>query len=605
MKKTVWIALVLFAATPLFTQVFAQDNVKNYIREWEQIDSLLKQRQPQSAEKIIDGIYREALAQNNVAQLIKAHLYRASSISLREEESLVRLIAGTEEAIAKTQAPAGNILHSIAAEFYWRYYEQNRWRFHNRTATETAETITGDMRTWDLRRLVEKCVEHFSASLMDPGLLQKTAIEPFGAMLERQAGSEKYRPTLFDFLAFRAVEFFGQNIVNLLQPAEPFLVNDPRYFAPAGDFSKLAINTSDSLSFKFRALTLLQEIIAFHIDDPDPAAFIDADLHRLDFVFRYSTLPEKEQLYIDALRELDMRYAYHSASTEILFRVARTYKQQGDTFHPFTNPAAQWKKQEAIEIIEQAVARFPGSFGAENCLALRDEIKQPGAQLTADNTALPGKPVLVSVRYWNISALYYKIVPVDFKQSLNLRENDENRINSYAGIDPVHTGQWTLPGHEDYQTHNIEMALPELTEGYYAILASDSPDFPPYSLIIEKLIWVSKLSYVWQNIPGSAASVLVLDRETGKPVSGVSMQEYSREYNPDKRRYESRFGNTYRSDAQGLIRPRMGKDYRYINFYLTNGNDQYASGDDLIIYPNNSEERPSVNTTIFSDRAIY
>jgi len=239
MKKIILIALIIFifAINPVFAQ-------KDYAREWEEVDSLLQQRLPQSAEKIIDDIYRETLAQNNVAQLVKAHLYRAYSLNSREEDSLVKRIAETEDAITKSSAPAGNILHSIAAEFYWNYYTQNRWRILNRTATETTPD---DIRTWDLRRLVEKCVEHYSASLSEPETLQKTALEPLSAMLQKANGSEKYRPTLFDFLAFRAIEFYDQNDAGLTQPAERFSVNDPRYFARANDFSALSITTSDTL----------------------------------------------------------------------------------------------------------------------------------------------------------------------------------------------------------------------------------------------------------------------------------------------------------------------------------------------------------------------
>ena len=41
----------------------------------------MQQRLPQPVEKIMDDIYREALAENNVAQLVKAHLYRSASMN--------------------------------------------------------------------------------------------------------------------------------------------------------------------------------------------------------------------------------------------------------------------------------------------------------------------------------------------------------------------------------------------------------------------------------------------------------------------------------------------------------------------------------------------
>ena len=51
------------------------------------------------------------------------------------------------------------------------------------------------------------------------------------AMLEKAEDSEKYRPTPYDFLVFRAIDFYDQNDAGLVQPAERFSVSDYRYFA--------------------------------------------------------------------------------------------------------------------------------------------------------------------------------------------------------------------------------------------------------------------------------------------------------------------------------------------------------------------------------------
>ena len=579
--------------------MFAQNH---YIPEWKQVDSLLRLKQPQSAEQIVNAIYTEAQAQNNVAQLVKAHLYRCYSLRLWNSESLITEIGRTEEALAQIPAPAKNLFHSIAADLYWSYYQQNQRRFHNRSAMEVAPD---DIKTWDLQRLVAQCIAHYDASLSDPQLLQSINIESLKDMLAAHWKSSIYRPTLYDFLAFRAVQFLDNNVVGLLQPLEPFLVNDPGYLAPASQFAALAITTSDSLSFKFKTLTLLQRILAFHLPDSDPVALIDADLLRLDYVHKHATFPHKDELYIKALQELDQRYAQLPISTEILFRIAKTYAQQGDTYHPYTHPAPQWKKKEAMDLIEKAIARFPNSFGARNGAALRDEIKQPDAQLNADDATPPRRPTLVSITYKNIPRLYYKIVPVDFKQTLDMYGSNEKKIAFYAQIAPVHSGQWDLPNTADYQQHVIEMAIPALQEGYYVMIASPDDDFSSSALVLTKAFWVSNLSYVWQHIPGQGPAVMVLDRQTGKPLSNVMAQEYKQEYNSDKRRYETLFGDTHRSDENGNIIPHAEKDLRLANLYFTHGKEHYASGEQFYITDYISDKEAYTSTVFFTDRAIY
>ncbi|MCL2739161.1 MAG: MG2 domain-containing protein, partial [Bacteroidales bacterium] len=553
MKKILCITLLIFASASMFAQ-------KNYTREWAQVDSLFNLRQPQSAEKIIDQIYLEAQAQNNPAQLVKAHLYRLSSLGLWAEERWVQQIVQTEESIQKNLFPVKNILHSVAADLYWSYYRQNQWRFHNRTATETP---TDDIRTWDLQRIVEKCMAHYAASLEEAKMLQETTMESLREMVDKQSGSQKYRPTLYDFLAFRAIEFYNQNMVQ-------------------------SVAMPNAASFTSTALTLLQQVIDFHANDNDPTALIDANLHRIDFVYKNSVDPQKDSAYLDALYTLDERFANHPASTEILFRIAGTYNRQ-------------MKKREAMEVIEKATARFPDSFGSKNCLALRDEIKQPELRLTADEATLPNKPFLLSVRYKNIPLLYYKIVPIDFKKAMEERDI----IDFYANINPMHTSQWALPNSDDYLAHTIEMALPPLKEGYWAILASTTPDFSKESFVAEKTIWVSNLSYVRQNVLGNSAALLVLHRETGKPVRGVSVQEYYREYNSGKRQHEVKFGKTYHSDTHGLVRLPANDNYRSVSLFLTNGKDQYASGENISLYASHTQEQSYTTTTLFSDRAIY
>ena len=48
------------------------------------------------------------------------------------------------------------------------------------------------------------------------------------------------------------------------------------------------ITTKDSLSLKFYAIQLYQELIEFHLDDDEKDALIDVDLARLNFVRRNS-----------------------------------------------------------------------------------------------------------------------------------------------------------------------------------------------------------------------------------------------------------------------------------------------------------------------------
>ncbi len=595
-------ALLLVAVLTFTTcNMFAQ---KDYTREWRQTDSLMQIGQVQGAQAIVDKLYDESRTQNNVPQFVKACLYRISLKNSYEEEATVKMINELEVTITTTTAPAKNLLHSIIAEMYWKYYQQNRWKFANRTATEV---VPDDVRTWDLRRIVAACEAHYSASLENAPELQKSNIGIYNAILERRKESEKYRPTLFDFLAFRAVEFYSSNDAGLVQPAAPFKVTNAAYFTSAADFSTLTITSPDTLSFDYYALVNLQKVIAFHLTDSDPTALLDADLQRLDFVYNKTTLPEKDSLYLAALQALDSKYANHPSSTEILFRIAKLYKQQGEAYDPFKNTAAQWKKKEAIAVIEKAVARFPDSFGAVNGKALRNELEQPLLTLTTDKAVLPNKPVLASLQYRNVKTVYFRIVSLDFKQTLKTDDTKYKPATFYAKLKPLKTWSVDLPDDGDYQTHTIELALPGLKEGYYAILTSTDEKFSEESTLWnENKLWVTNLSYVPQNNYGGNVQVMVLHRESGQPLRNVQVQTYTRDYNYDKRRYTVRYGDTLITNNEGIVTLKGTSDYRSVGLLLTHGKDSYSNSDYIYLYRYN-EPRNQIyySTTFFTDRAIY
>jgi len=600
------------ATTTFAQQVPEKSGDNNFSRAWSEVDSLMQIGQVQSAQTIVDKIYNDAHAQNDVPQYVKACLYRVALQNSYEEDAAVKTINELEAMITNASTPAKNILHSIAAEQYWNYYRQNRWFFHSRTATETT---SDDINTWDLQKIVTKCVAHYFASLEDAAALQKSDIDLYKAFLDKQKDSEKYRPTLFDFLAFRAIEFYRDNEVDLVQPAARFSLTDAAYFTPAAVFSSMQISTPDSHSFKYQALVLLQKVIQFHLHDADPTALLDAELQRLDMVYNHIRLgentTEKDSLYLAALQTLDSQYSSHPSSTEILFRIAKLYKQQGDAYRPFTNAAAQWKRRDAMKIIEEAIQRFPESFGAQNCEALKKEIERPLLTLVSDGAVLPEKPVLANLQYQNVKKAYYKIVSLDFKKTLETREDEGEIVDFYSKQKTIHAGEFALPNDGDYQAHRLEVALPALKAGYYAVLLSNDEAFSKESVVFsDNRIWVTNISYVTQPTrTNSDCDVMVLHRESGQPLSKVRVQTYTQEYNYDKRRYTVKFGDTLMTNAAGIVtlKNTASNRNRSINLLFTQGKDSYSTGDgnNIYLYRNNERNETNYSTTFFTDRAIY
>ena len=191
-----------------------------YSGAWKQVDSLAAVGQSKSALEIVTSVYNKAKAANQPDQFIKASLYRMKLESEFEEDYFVKCIERTRLDIESAKAPVKQILHSILAELYWDYYQANRWKILGRS--ETANSAGDHIKTWDLKKLVSACMENYGLSLSEKDLLSKTAISSFDSILVKQKDSEKFRPTLFDFLAHRAIDFYSSTEAGLTKPAVTF-----------------------------------------------------------------------------------------------------------------------------------------------------------------------------------------------------------------------------------------------------------------------------------------------------------------------------------------------------------------------------------------------
>ena len=55
------------------------------------------------------------------------------------------------------------ILEAILGHWYWHFFQQNHWRFMERTATN--QPPGDDINSWDLQRILAEIDEHFTAAL--------------------------------------------------------------------------------------------------------------------------------------------------------------------------------------------------------------------------------------------------------------------------------------------------------------------------------------------------------------------------------------------------------------------------------------------------------
>ncbi|MEI6854024.1 MAG: hypothetical protein WCL06_14355, partial [Bacteroidota bacterium] len=337
----------------------------DYTKLWAKADSLVAKGLTRSAIEVVQIIYTKAKNENNTGNFVKAVTYKLKLESYISDDDYVKEINDLNQEISEAKFPVKPVMYSMTAEVYWKYYLTNRYKFLNRT--ETVNFVPEDIRTWDLRKIIEQVIKNYQLSLEDAANLKKTSINVYDAILVKQsANSSDYRPTLYDFLAHRAVDFFMNEEPGLVSPANGFEINDASYFDPYDKFINNKITTEDTYNLKYYATLILQDLIRFHKDDTNPQVLIDNDLKRLKFVRQKSVHPDKDTLYMQALENLQKKFVTFPASTEVIYEIANYYYAQGNNWANSNDDNDRWKLKKAYAICSEAIDKFPDAFGSGN-----------------------------------------------------------------------------------------------------------------------------------------------------------------------------------------------------------------------------------------------
>ena len=591
---------------------------KEYLRLWEQVDQHSGKGLPKSALEVVDSIYAIAKTENNAAQLVKALLKRTELRGQFEEMTLEKSIAELEKEAAESRFPVTPVLHSVIAEMYWSYYQQNRWQIHERTAV--SGDAGDDIAVWDGAKFVEKTVALYRESLKNAAQLKQTPLDIYDPVITKADGSRRFRPTLYDFLAHRALDFLMNDEPGITRPAVQFRLSDSQIFAPAEQFSAVNFETEDTLSFKFQALKILQDLIDFHLKDSDPEALIDVDLKRLNFARQNGVMPEKERLYLAALEKLAQHYRSNAAATRVSFAIAQFYFERSENYQrlqPAEGLNADYKndRKTAIDICESANNRHPKSEGAANCRQLITQIQRKNLTLNIEDVNLPDAPFRGLVTYQNVAKAYLEIVSISPEQlraeRLNSRRNLDQWIEYYRGLPSVAKFSVDLPDDGDYHTHATEIKFPELPNGHYVVLVGSAADFNrSEDAAAYNVLWISRIGYVQKTSADRLETgVFVMDRDSGKPLEGATVQTWFSEYDPQQRKNTEQQGKKYITDKNGYFSIESGDGYRRSSFRLdiSYKNDRLFLDDMVNAYTHRGIDRdiPRERTFFFTDRAIY
>ncbi|WP_353196429.1 alpha-2-macroglobulin family protein [Parapedobacter defluvii] len=594
MIRNIFSFVLVFTVTTTMAQKLP--TLSPFEKEWQQINSLIEKGRPQSAAEIAQKILTTAQQEDDGPNAIKAQLFLMGVDETVQDDATTRNILKIDSLIQISQGAEKALWQSINGELYWQYYQRNRWTILNRTPV--AGDPPADIATWDAASLIHKASELYQASILDRETLQKISVARYTPILTKGENTRQLRPTLYDFLAFRAIDFFQNDEKDVIKPAYQFQIDGTLWFETADRLADVKVNPAHPEALHFRALHTYQQLLAFHLNDPQPDALIDADLQRLTFVHRYSVHPEKDSLYLHALQALEKRHPDVPASAQVSYQIIKfLYDKRSTDLSKKTDLPALKSRLDAL------ISRFPNTEGATNASRLVQQLTDPSLALQAEEVVLPDENSKALITYRNVDKVYirlYKnILPIDPQQN-RLTEEQRNKL---LQTKPIRSWQQALPVAEDLYEHRAELKVDPLPIGSYILVTSATSDFQLARNIIHATPFqVSTISVAGHDTQ-NGRWLFALHRKSGMPLRGATVSYWGNQWDGRKREYKYTKLSQTKTDEEGKTLIDFSEVSRVSVFH--HGDSLQLPGYYYSFHKGDEQPKTSNHLFFFTDRSIY
>ncbi|MCB0398431.1 MAG: carboxypeptidase-like regulatory domain-containing protein [Winogradskyella sp.] len=589
-----YISILMLICFASFSQ--AQNNFDN---QWKMVIQLENEGLTKSAAELVDTIYNDAKASKNKQQQIKALLHKSKYMLILEEEAQLNIVNLFKSEIeAAKDIPTKRLLENMLATLYWQYFQQNRYKFYDRTKTDSK--VSNDFRTWDLETLFNEIHVYYQRSLENGLLLQQEGLENYSTLLNEAKDSKIYRPTLYDLLSHNALQFYKTTENSIAQPSYQFKIENEIFIADSEQFINAKITSKDSLSLQLHALKIYQNLTKFHRSNTVSKAFFAIDIERLNYVAQHATFNNKKEVLLHSLKEKAKQLQGSPLSALYNFEIAKTYRDLGSQYNYSNDSEAyRWKLKEALELCDAAISDYPESDGAKKCSILKQQILQPSLRLEAEEFLPINAASRILVTYKNLTELGFSIYKIDSNQLETFKKaiNTDDKLKFFNKLKPLHSFTSNLKSEGDYQEHSTEVIIPQLTNGFYLIKADTKKD----SVFAVTHLQVTDLALL-ESTENDVVNYQLINRTNGLPIVDAVINITYRN-NRDKL-----FSKMLSTDRYGKFSfKKDGNYYREVEIRADYKEDIAFFGDYYISrsFQERENNDTQYNVFLFTDRSIY
>ncbi|MDA9774258.1 MG2 domain-containing protein [Saprospiraceae bacterium] len=557
----------------------------DYQELWKVFDGFQNDGKYQDALKQLGKIEKKATEDANDEQLLKSFFKRLPASYSLSETPLKDQIRYVEDRLKLLDDVGLAIAQSYLADLYNSFYQQNRYKISKLTNVD--ENYPDDLDQWTAKHFITKSNQLFRASIAQRQLLN-VPLSNYNAIIE-SLDSEKgvrLRSTIYDLLAHRAVDYFGNVYSSIIQPTYAFEFDQEEPFFDTKIFRNVIFETRDSSSSIYNAVQVFQQLENNHAQS-DSDVLLDIILKRLVFANQHSTTDNKNTLYKGSLEDLYGRYKDEEVGFLVLKKLLELHvnsAQRGDVDKQNT-------LVEAMKLMDEASDRYTEKFQVETFDHYRSIINRKELSFSTEEVVPIKENILAKLSYKNIDKLSYKIYSLDQNELKTFYKESNKPEQFFKSRNIVLSGDIEVPINDLYGMNETEFIIDGLSGGAYFVVLEDDKS----ALLSWQLLLVSNLGY-----SSSQSGIQVFDRITGKAVR-AKMQAYQYAWSGRKRTLNDL--GLYEADRNGIIKNVsedrsflgdifLGEDHLFLNNYMSQGRNR-----------NVKNKRKTI--TSFTDRSIY
>ena len=521
-------------------------STKKYTDRWHKIKKARQNEQYKKAIRITQRLFRKANRQNNPQQEVKA--LRISHELRREIPSLepdfvfknLKKLAKSDDFLSRSLG------YAMLAERYDEAYQMvpSLMIDSNKNGPLFDNPLITSWTRYKFRKAIHKAWEK---ALKPRDKLSQLYAGVFDEVIKGDSTLRDYRPSLFDLLAYKAVDYYQNGDGAYYTKAVNF---QKGLFSLPQNFQRKNFNKLGGDSAYAHCIKLYRDITSVHLKDSTYSALIHTTLERLRFAYKHVALPKEKRakLYYQGLDSVIRHYPESPVKAMAVFRKAQLLKQGVEP--PESNLFSL--KRLAVSICEEAIEKYPNSAGAQRCNKLLGYIQKPDLNLKVQKRYLPYQSGRMRLEYQNMDSLFYEFIPVPATLRPHLSSlNPEALIQRLRKIPSAYQLKARLPLYTIYEPTSKDIGIPALEAGTYAIVASNNPVFSLEKGLVDVRFFQVSAMAASPTFKDSKKAVTfrLVKAKHGKAVSNALVKSYKTKRNNRLRSLQKQF----QPDSNGKI----------------------------------------------------